>query len=581
VAHLSAPEVAAPTRTRRLALGRIEWRRLLSARNLIVLGVVLVIGYLALVPLGYLLWGTFFDSDGLTLRWFEEAYSAVGLSEMMTNSLTFALGATLVSVSIGTLLAYLIVRTDVPFKPLLMAASLVPLILPGILHTIAWILLASPRVGVYNKLLEPIFGPGTINIFSVPGMVLVEGLHLAPLVFLLMVAAFRSMDPALEESALLSGAKLPTVFRRVTLPLVRPALYAAILITAVRALEAFEVPALLGMPEGIWVFTSRIWRVLNSYPPEYGQAGAYAMSLLVLTSVGVFWHSRLSRRAKSFQTVTGKGFRPRPIELGRWRRPATALIVGYFAFAVVAPMLILVYASTQKFYSVPSLDSLSHMTAANYSYTFNNSGTMIALKNSLLLGVASATLVMLFMAVAAWLVVRTTLPGRWLVDNLSFLPLVIPGLVMGVALLFVYLRFPVPIYGTIWILLLAYLTRYMPYGMRYASSSMFQISAELEESAQTSGASWAQSFRRVVLPLLVPGLIAGWIYIFTVSVRELSSSILLYSPGNEVLAIRIWEQYQNGQFTQLAALGVVMVVALVALVAVAYKLGAKVGVREG
>ena len=417
--------------------------------------------------------------------------------------------------------------------------------------------------------------------FSLPGMMLVEGLHLAPLVFLLMVAAFRSMDPALEESALMSGARLRTVFLRITVPLVRPALYAAILIMAVRTLEAFEVPALLGMPEGLWVFTSRIWRVLNSYPVGYGQAGAYAMTLLVLTSIGVFWHSRLSRRAKTFQTVTGKGFRPRPIELGRWRTPATGFVVAYLLFAVAAPMLILIYASTQKFYSVPSLNTLGHMTASNYAYTFSNEGTLVAAKNSLLLGVGSATLVMLFMAVAAWLVVRTKLPGRWLVDNLAFTPLVIPGLVMGVALLFVYLRFPLPIYGTIWILLIAYLTRYMPYGMRYASSSMYQISGELEESAQTSGASWWQSFRRIVLPLLVPGLLAGWIYIATVSVRELSSSILLYSPGNEVLSVRIWEQYQNGQFTQLAALGVVMVAVLMLLVAVAYKLGAKVGVKEG
>jgi iron(III) transport system permease protein len=320
--------------------------------------------------------------------------------------------------------------------------------------------------------------------------------------------------------------------------------------------------------------------VLNALPPDYGQAGAYAMSLLVLTSAGVFWHSRLARRGRAFQTVTGKGFRPRPIELGRWRRPATGLILAYFVFAVVAPMLILIYASTQKFYAVPSLHTLTHMTAHNYSYTFSNPGTLDALKNSLLLGFGSATVVMLFMAVAAWLVVRTRLRGRWMVDNLAFLPLVIPGLVLGVALLFVYLRFPIPVYGTLWILFIAYLTRYMPYGMRYATSSMYQISTELEESAQTSGAGWAQTFRRVVLPLLVPGLLAGWIYILTVSVRELSSSILLYSPGNEVLSIRIWEEYQNGQFTELAALGVVMVVALVALVAVAYKLGAKIGVKE-
>jgi iron(III) transport system permease protein len=555
-------------------------RRLLSVRNLIILGAVAVIGYLALVPLGYLLWGTFFDSRGLTLRWFQEAYSAVGLSEMVVNSLAFAFGSTVISVVLGTLLAYLIVRTDVPFKTLMMAASLIPLILPGILHTIAWILLASPRVGVYNELLEPILGPGAVNIFSLPGMMLVEGLHLSPLVFLLMVAAFRSMDPALEESALMSGARLSTVFRRVTVPLVRPALYASILIMAVRTLESFEVPALLGIPEGLWVFTSRIWRVLNDFPPEYGQAGAYAMSLLVFTSIGVFWHSRLSKRAKTFQTITGKGFRPRPMELGRWRAPATALIFGYLVFAVAAPLLILVYASTQRFYAVPTMKTLTHLTAQNYSYTFSSAGTLVALKNSLFLGVGSATLVMLVMAVAAWLVVRTRLPGRWMVDNLAFLPLVVPGLVLGVALLFVYLRFPIPIYGTIWILLLAYFTRYMPYGMRYASSSMYQISGELEECAQTSGASWFQSFRRIMLPLLMPGLIAGWVYILTVSVRELSSSILLYTPGNEVLAIRIWEQYQNGQFTELAALGVVMVAILVVLVAVAYKLGARIGVRE-
>jgi iron(III) transport system permease protein len=572
-----APGVPGP---RRLWAGIGSWRELLSTRNLVVAAVITVIAYLALVPLGYLVWGAFFEDNQLTLEWFRKAYSAVGLGEMVRNSLVFALGSTIISVVLGTLLAFLIVRTDVPFKTLMMAASLVPLIIPGILHTIAWIFLASPRVGVYNQLLEPVFGPGTIDIFSLYGMILVEGLHLSPLVFLLMVAAFRSMDPALEESALLSGAKLPTVFRRITLPLVRPALYASILIMAVRTLEAFEVPALLGIPEGTWVFTSRIWRVLSTFPPGYGEAGAYAMSLLVLTSIGVFWNSRLTKRARNFQTVTGKGFRPRPIELGTWRWPATGLIVGYFAFAVAAPLLILVYASTQKFYSVPSRESLGRMTLENYEYTFSSSGTMTALKNSLYLGIGTATVVMLFMAVAAWLVVRTKVPGRWAVDNLAFLPLVVPGLVMGVALLIVYLRHPLPVYGTIWILFIAYFTRYMPYGMRYASSSMYQISTELEESAQTSGASWAQSFRRIVLPLLVPGLVAGWIYILLVSVRELSSSILLYSPGNEVLSIRIWEQYQNGQFTELSALGVVMVVVLVALVGAAYKLGAKVGVKE-
>lgn len=379
----------------------------------------------------------------------------------------------------------------------------------------------------------------------------------------------------------MSGASLRTVVWRITIPLARPALYAAILIMAVRTLEAFEVPALLGLPKGTWVFTSRIWQVLdNNIPPAYGQAGAYAMSLLVLTSLGVLWHSRIAKRARAYQTVTGKGFRPRPMPLGAWRWPATLLIFVYFVVAVVLPLLVLAYASTQRFYSPPTRETLSHMTLQNYSSVLHDDLARTALKNSLILGVGTATAVMLFMAVAAWVVVRTRLPGRWLLDNLSFLPLAIPGLVLGVAILFVYLRTSLPVYGTLWILFIAYFTRYMPYGMRYATTSMYQLGRELEESATMSGAGWLQTFRRIVLPLLIPGLLAGWIYILVVSLRELGSSILLYSPGKEVLSIVIWERYQNGELPQLAALGVLMVGGLVVLVALAYRLGAKVGVRE-
>jgi iron(III) transport system permease protein len=566
--------------TRLSRLSRSSLKALLQPQGLIILAVVLGIGYLALVPLGYLIWGTFFDADGVTFRFFQDAYARTGLREMVVNSLAFAIGSMTLSVTLGTLLAYLQARTDVPFKALVFAASLVPLIIPGILHTVAWILLLSPRIGVFNKVLEPVFGPEAFDIFSMGGMILVEGLHLSPLVFLLMAAAFRSMDPSLEESALMSGARMSTVFRRITLPLVRPALIAAILVMMVRSLEAFEVPALLGISDGIWVFTSRIWRALQTFPPRFGEAGAYAMSLLLLTTAGVFLQSRLSKRGKAFQTVTGKGFRPHPLPLGRWKWPATALILVYFLVAVVMPVLILVYSSTQRFYSVPSMHSLTNMTFDNYMDTFTSSQSLRAFRNSLSLGLGSATFVMLFTAIGAWLVVRTKLRGRWMVDNLAFVPLVIPGLVMGVALLFVYLRFPIPVYGTIWILFIAYITRYMPYGMRYSSTSMFQISGELEESAQTSGATWWQTFRRVILPLLMPGLIAGWIYIVLVSFRELSSSILLYSPGNEVLSILIWEQWENGQFTQLAALGMVMVFTLVVLVLVASRLGARIGVKE-
>ena len=412
-------------------------------------------------------------------------------------------------------------------------------------------------------------------------MIVVEGLHLSPLVFLLMVASFRSMDPSLEESAIMSGAPLRTVFFRVTLPLARPALYAAILIMAVRGLESFEVPAVLGLNNHIWVFTSRIWSVLNSVPPDYSTAGAYAMSLLFLTTIGVVWHNRLAKRARSFQTVTGKGFRPRPIPLGVWKWPATILLLAYFFISVVLPLAILFYASTQAFYTPPTHYTITHPTWSNYSYTWHDPLVRHGFKNSLILGLASATVVMLLTAVASWIVVRTRMRGRSLIDNLAFMPLVVPGLVLGVAILSIYLRTPwLPVYGTLWILFIAYLTRYMPYGMRYSSTSMFQIGRELEESAMMSGAGWFQVFRRIVLPLLVPGFVAGWIYIVVVSVRELGSSVLLYSPGREVLSIAIWEMWRNGQFPELCALGVLMVGGLVVLVGIAYRLGAKIGVRE-
>lgn len=560
---------------RRFNAGR---RALLRPRNLIVLVVAGAVAYLALVPLYYLFWGTFFDDGGFTLDGFSRAYGDDRLANLTFNSLAFAFGSAAISLVVGTSLAYLNVRTDVPFKGLFFAASVIPLIIPGILYTISWILLASPDIGLVNYVIEPVFG-FQVNVFSLPGMAWVEGLHLSPIVFLLMVAAFRSMDPSLEESALMSGASRMTVIRKITLPLVRPAIVASVLVMTVRSLESFEVPALLGLQNGTYVFTSKIYFTLRNYPPDLSAAGALATGLLAIAVLGVWLSNRLGHGHKSFQTVTGKGFRPRPLELGRMRPVMGVGIVVYFTVTVLAPLAVLLYTSVLPFYQKPSGDAVRSFTFDNYVELAHMHKATTALRNSLILGIGTATLVMAFMAVAAWIVVRSKIPGRQVVDQLSFTPLVIPGLVLGLALSFVYLRSPVPIYGTLFILLIAYCTRYLPYGMRYAVTSMQQISGELEESAQVSGASWWQTFRRVLLPLMWPGLLAGWVYILVVSFRELSSTILLYSPGNEVLSILIFEQFEDGNFTVLSALGVVMVLTLAALVAVAYKLGAKVGLR--
>jgi iron(III) transport system permease protein len=547
---------------------------------LVLAAVVAVIAWTALVPLGYLLARAFVVDGELTLGPLRGALLEGDVVPLVANSLAFAAGATILAVSAGTALAYLVERTDLPFRRAILVLSLVPLIVPGILYTISWIFLAAPRTGALNVLLKPLFGPETLNVFGLGGMIVVEGLHLAPIVVLIMVAAFRSLDPALEESARMSSASELTVFRRVSLPLVRPALAIAVALVLVRALEAFEVPALLGMPGDTWVLTSRIWRALSFYPADYAAASAFALLLLTLTAVGVYLHTRLSRRGRRFQTVTGRGFRPAPVRLRRWRWPIAGLVGAYLLVAVVLPLLLLVYVSTQPFYSAPSLDRLSRATFSNYADVLGDEASVRAAQNSVVLALGSATAVVLLGAVAAWLVVRTSVRGRWLIGGLAAVPLVMPGLVLGQAILFAYLRVPVPVYGTLWILLIAYVTRYLPYGLATATGSMYQVGSELEESARTSGAGWWPTFRRVVLPLVAPGLLAGWIAVAIFSLRELSSSILLYSPGGEVLAVRLWEQFQNGRFGEVAALGVLMVAAMLPLVWAAYALGSRVGIAR-
>jgi iron(III) transport system permease protein len=551
---------------------RLPTRRRLGLESLVVPLTLAAIAYLVLVPLIYLAWRTFVRDGHVTFGVVREAYEVDGLGTLVGNSIAFGLGSTAVAATLGTLLAFFVVRTDVPFKGVLFALILVPLLIPGVLYTISWIFLASPRSGFLNESL-----PGTFDIFSLSGMILVEGLHLTPLVFLLLAAAFRAVDPALEESALVSAAPLPALVHRITLPLVRPALYAACFIVLVRALEGFEVPALLGIPAGKWVFTSRIWRALTTFPADFGSAGAYSLSLLLLTALGVLVLSRMSPRGPMLQTLTGRGPRPRPLPLGRWRIPVTLAIAVYLLVAVVLPLLMLLYVSTQPFYATPSWHRLSQTTFSAYS-TLTGEGTLRALRNSVFVCAGAATAVVFVTAIAGWLSVRTRARGRWLVDALASLPIAVPGVVLGAALLFLYLRVSLPIYGTLWILFVAYLTRYLPYGMRYASVSLAQISSELEESAEVSGASRWQSFRRVLLPLAAPGLLAGWLLIVTVSLRELSSSLLLYSPGNEVLSVRIWLLYQGGQLAELAALGVVLVLGLMLLTALAFECWRRLGV---
>ena len=420
-----------------------------------------------------------------------------------------------------------------------------------------------------------------VNIYTMAGMIWVDGLHYSPMAFLLMTAAFRSMDPSLEEQAAMSGASVPQIARRITLRLAWPAALGSLLILFVRAIESFEVPALLGLPVGIHVYTSSIYQAIHQYPSQIGLAAAYAVTLLLLTSLGIYVQSRLSSQGGRFcdrhrQGLSTAHHRPRPLALlhrgdlhSLFRRDRAAAVPG--AGVVIAAAILqraVVGGAEPAKRSIPTARCSTIRGSADTCW------------NSLLLAIGSATIVMLVSAVISWIVVRTKIPGRWMLDNLASLPLVFPGLVLGLAIMICYLYLDIGVYGTIWIMLIAYVTRFLPYGMRYNSASMLQIHKELEESAAMSGASWGMTFRRVVLPLLKPGLLAGWIYVMIVSIRELSSSILLYSPGTEVVSIMIWELWQNGQYVELSALGVMLIVALFCLVMLAQLVGKRFGIAK-
>jgi len=549
---------------------------------------VALVAWLTLIPLDFMLWQSVLTPQTataavrFTLDNYRTAYAGADTVRLFANSLKFALGSAALAFCFGALLAWINERTDTPLKSLFFSLTLVPLIIPGILFTVSWIFLCSPKIGLINLALRRLFDTDAtfIDIYSIPGMIWVDGLHYSPMAFLLMTAAFHAMDPALEEQAFMSGATLPRILTRITLKLATPATAAALLILFVRALESFEVPALLGLPVGIAVYTSAIYDAIHSYPSDIGLASAYGATLLVITSLCVFLNLRITGRGSRHATVTGKGFRPRVMRIGRWRYLSTGIFLVYVLLVVALSFLVLLWSSLQRFYTVPTLAALKTLTLEPYRNVLAYPEIGTAIRNSIVLSLTSATLIMLATSALCWVVVRTRLPGRALLDHLASLPLVFPGLVLGLAIMVCYLTLPVGIYGTLWIMLIAYVTRFLPYGMRYNTASLLQVHRELEESAAMSGASPGSAFGRIVLPLLRPGLIAGWIYIVIVSIRELASSILLYSAGTEVVSVTIWELWQNGQYVELSALGVMMILVLLGFVVLAEFLGRRFGLAE-
>lgn len=553
--------------------------RRFTLQHLVYVVVFAVVAYLVGTPVIYLLSATFLDENGFTLDAFVRAFGDPTAVPLVLNTLVFSAGSAAIALVLGTALAYLQARTDIRMKGLLFAASLMPLVLPSVVYAISWVFLYGGDVGIVNSIFGGLFGSSPISAYGLPGMITANGLHLVPIVFLFMVPAFRAMDPSLEEAARVAGANWWTVMRRVSLPVIRPALASSAVIVIVLGLESFEVPQILGERIGVSVFTSRIYFLVRGYPSDIGAAGAVSVALMVIAVLLMYGTGVGGSSKREFQTVTGKAFRPAPVKLGGLRPWVNAGVLIYFLIAVMLPLLALLYVSLIPFYSTPRWDSLFNLNFDNYLAVAELRGIGPALFNTVVVALVAATGAMVLTTLAGWFVARSSLFARRVLDFLTLVPLVVPGLVLGLGLMVVYLRSPLPIYGTIIILMIAYVTRFMTYGMRYSSSAMTQIGNELEEAAKVSGATWGTTFRRILLPLASPGIVSGWIFVFLVSFRELASTILLAGPDSEVLSVILFRQYGEGTYGVVAALSLLMVGILTLIIGVAYWVGSRLGTK--
>jgi iron(III) transport system permease protein len=534
---------------------------------------ILALIVLVVLPLLFLLIGSFKGEQGISFEHFSEVLSGRLYVNALKNSLILGAWTGLFSMIIGLTLAWAVSRTDVPFKPFIQATATLSYLLPPFLTAIAFTYLFSPNAGLINVLMRDVLGLPwlTFNIFSMTGLVIVTVMHTFPFVYLLASSALQSVDASYEEAAQILGAsKLRTAFA-ITAPLVAPAILSGTLLAFVNAIALFGSQAIIGLPGRIVTLPTRIYALFD-YPPEYGLASALSLVFVVLT-VGALYLQRSFLARRSYITLAGKGSRPQLMQLGMFRWVLLGFAVIIFIIGIFAPYATLIAVSFSKSWG---LEFWKNLTLANYKFIlFDYNVTQRAILNSLMLATVAATLAVLIGAIIGWIDLRTRIPGRKLLDYFALIPLGLPGIVVAVALIQFWLAMPIALYGTLSILLLAYVGRYLPLGVRAANTSLRQIDPSLEESAQILGSKWTNTMREITLPLIRPGLFAGWLLVFVPVIQELSASILLFSSSSITLAVAIYNLYETGYIEPVAALSIINMMIIGAAIWLAYRLGGR------
>ena len=553
----------------------------ISVQTMAGYGVAAVAAVLVLYPMFFLLQASLDVGDPQarppTAYGFDNFNGLFQYPQILLNTLTVSVAATVMALVFGFIMAWILTRTNVPGRDLFEQLMAVPYYLTPLLGALAWSLLGSPESGFINQIWRALGGSNhLIDINTAYGIAWVMALFEGSVAFVMIAAVMKSMDPSLEEASQIIGASRLRTMLRVTLPLVLPGVLGAAIFVFAEMLGSFAAALVLGLPSRYYVITTAMYQMVQQYPPKVQIAAAMGVSLFAVMFFMLFLYRRIVM-AGSYVTITGKAFRPRVIDVGKLRYVFFGICLLYLFAAVGLPLATLLYASLQKI--AVAFPAAGNWTLENFRIAVTMNAVRSALTNSLLLGLGTATLGVVLMGLLAWLIYRSPLRGRGLIEYVVMFPQAVPRLVFAFGLMWAWVVFPIPIYGTLWLLLIAYLTVFLPLGVRTIAGVMLQIDKSLEECAQMCGASWAFRIRTVTIPLLVPGLIAAWLLLFIASIRELGASILLMGPHSKVITPSIVESWFGTSSELTAALAViqtlVVAIAMIVLVTVTRRVGAR------
>jgi iron(III) transport system permease protein len=544
----------------------------------------IILTFLVIYPVGMLLLGALTNTnpvvDGfgifnLSLANFITVLGNPNVHLALANSLIACGGGTALAVVIGLTFSWVVVRTDTPCKGFISAASMIPLFVPPLVAAVAWSLLASPKTGLLNTFLKWAgITNWHFNAYSMTGLIVIFGIYYAPYVYMFTASALRNMDPALEEAAEVSGASAVRILLTVTFPLIMPAIISGMLLSFVVMLGIYGIPAVLGTPADIPVLTTYIFKLTNWSPPLYSTAASVAIILMVVTGFLVWLQQRVVS-GRSYITVAGKAFRPGVMKLGPWRFFTLGLAVFYLLIVVVLPTLALVVAAFRKFLFIRNVESLfdtKQYSLIHFERLFDNPLALRSIVNTMEVGFVTAIIGGVLAFAIGYTVNRTNVAARSSINVISTIPVAIPGLVVGVAYLWAWIGLPGGLYGTIWILALAFIARFMPDTIKALSTSLLQIHKELEEASWICGKGLIGTIRTIVLPLARPGVIAAMTLLFILAIRELGSSLFLYTSNTMVMAVLLLDYYEGGNVGITSAFSLVQTILLAVLIGIAHVL---------